>query len=726
MKKYILYLVAFLLVISQLFVSPVISKINFNDCKDIQVIFADGSGAKIDGTDNNYLDFKDAISGVLDRTNLTYSFYELGSEDVDGNSYPAVPIGTASLSDFFTTLGAYFSAARGYSYGASYEEGHRELFGYIEEKSLRCRDTRFILGGFSQGAGVISMTLPSFGIDSIEGYDDHIIYVATFGDAKLYLPEGWGLWPAACRGEGLSDYRMYVPDCDVYQGILGAQKPYVPNSMNGEVGAWCNHYDMICTSRINWFNFDEGATPHGSYGNSMNADRLYYDAAEVIYQKVLEEFNLIEPEPEPEKTYHNLAILIDTSGSMAGLIDDYKNEAMRLAKKVFDGGGKVALYEYRDYQHDGYEPKQHCNFETCSLEKIETTLNSVLTEGGGDDPESLLSTAMKAMNELEWEQGAVKSIVALTDAGYHDKEWINGEKLEFRDVILQSLKIDPVNFYTITPESIMPKYASLTSETGGKSFSSTGELEFSTDYIFDRPDVKLARDEYVGLSGEEFYFDASQTISGSKIVKYEWDLDLDGVFETETTIPYVKAKYNEGISGFMQVRATDENGFSGTMSARVEVLNSVDSKPTTSLKIEKFEENIENNEVVIDFSTDAFRTLVYINDVLIGVTDSKEITIGDLDFSIDNTIRLVPYGDGISYPGKSDEIRIEASSKGAKDEEPSGEGEDDEKYAEEFEDDDSENALDNPTDKELYSDDSERHKRTYPKNPDCGIVKYSI
>lgn len=722
MKKYVLYLVAFLLVLSQFFVSPVISKINFSDCKDIQVIFADGSGAKIDGTDNNYLDFKDAVSGVLDRTNLTYSFYELGSDNVDGNSYPATSIGTESLSAFFTTLGAYFSAAKGYSYGESFEEGSRELFGYITKKRLACNDTRFILSGFSQGAGVISMTLPDLGTDLVKGYDDHIIYVATFGDAKLYLPEGWGLWPAACRGEGLSDYRMYVPDCDVYQGILGAQKPYVPGGMEGEIGTWCNHYDMICTSRINWFNFDESATPHGSYGNTMNADRLYYDAAEVIYQKVLEEFDLVESEPEPEKTYHNLAILIDTSGSMADLIDDYKNEAMRLAKNVFDGGGKVALYEYRDYQHDGYEPKQHCNFETCSLEKIEATLNSLLTDGGGDDPESLLSTAMKAMNELEWEQGAVKSIVALTDAGYHDKEWINGEKLEFRDVILQSLKIDPVNFYTITPESIMPEYASLTSETGGKSFSSTGELEFSTEYIFNRPDVKLARDEYIGLSGEEFYFDASQTVSGSKIVKYEWDLDLDGVFETETTIPYVKAKYNEGISGFMQVKAIDENGFSGTMSARVEVLNDTDSKATTSLSIEKIEENKENNEVSIKFSTDAFRTLVYINDVLIGVTDSHEITIGDLDFSVDNSIKLVPYGDGISYPGESDEVRIEASSKGAKDEESPEKDANDEKTAEELEEENSESIFD-PTKKEPYLDDSEKQKRTYPKNPDCGIVK---
>ena len=90
---------------------------------------------------------------------------------------------------------------------------------------------------------------------------------------------------------------------------------------------------------------------------------------------------------------HDTAIVIDSTGSMRGLINKYKSEALRLTKETLDSGGRVALYDYRDL-NDNYAPKEHCNFLTCDLETVENALDNLeVGGGGGDTPESLLSTS---------------------------------------------------------------------------------------------------------------------------------------------------------------------------------------------------------------------------------------------------------------------------------------------------------------------------------------------
>ena len=96
-------------------------------------------------------------------------------------------------------------------------------------------------------------------------------YAATFGDPKIYLPEGEGIIPAACKNENLSDYRMYVPDCQAYKGMLGAVEPYRPEALAGKVGTWCNRYDILCSS---YFSIKS----HTSYAE----DGLYEDASRYI------------------------------------------------------------------------------------------------------------------------------------------------------------------------------------------------------------------------------------------------------------------------------------------------------------------------------------------------------------------------------------------------------------------------------------------------------------
>lgn len=601
-------------------------------CKDIEIVFADGSGAKIGGTDENYNDFRTAVDNVLAHSGFSYHFYELGSKKQGVYQYPAEGIGIESLKNIITTLGAFISAGESYAYGESVNQGVGEVRTYVRKISEQCPNTKFILSGFSQGAGVISEAITT--IDS-----EKIIYVATFGDAKLYLPEGFGgITSPACRGKNLSPYREYVPDCAVYQGILQGRIPYQPAGYEGKLGVWCNYHDMICSSYINWFNFSDGADPHGSYGNYYNQDHIYEKAADTIFRKVL----IALGRPVTEKfSKQNVAILIDSTGSMSGVINSYKQEALRLATEVLNNNGSVALYEYRDTKNENFEPKLHCDFSACSLEKFQSELGTISVSGGGDTPESVLSASLNAMEELKWQRGATKSIIVLTDAGYHPSDIFRGNPITLKDVVDKSLTIDPVNIYTITPSDKVSEYADLVSQTSGKSFT-LGELDFSTDFVLGRPDVKLSAEIYRGEAGNAIFFDASNTISAAEIVKYEWDIDGDGVFETTSTEPFVTKVYDIPTEKIIQVKATDKNGMFGTMSAKVEIDPRTDKGELPEITNLSYQE-IDGSKILVKFQTDAFRTIVVVNDTVVGVTDKQELTINDLNFYKDNSIVLIPY-----------------------------------------------------------------------------------
>lgn len=428
--------------------SSIIPSVKAEVCPDLKLIFARGSGGER-WSDQNYLAFKNSIEEKLQTASLNYEFVDL--------DYPAIGVGLDNLG---VTLGAYFGAGDAFEFGESVNTGVRNLISTINNSS--CRQTQFVIGGYSQGAMVVSKALSSLN-------SDRIIYAATFGDPKLHLPEGKGIIPSACRNENLSDYRMYVPDCQAYKGLLGAYIPYEPEAYTGKVGTWCNKRDVFCSSHLS-------ITDHINYVS----ENLYEDASRVIYDKITKFFGIENHISSP----HDTAFLIDSTGSMAGMIEQYKTEALRLAVETLDAGGRVALYDYRDLA-DPYEPFSHCDFESCTREIFERELERIVADGGGDDPESLLSSSLKMMKSLNWKFGSTKSLVVLTDAGFLAPDR-DGVVLD--DVIKLSKQIDPVNFYIITNESVAYEYENLANSTGGKVVTDFDELNLLTDYIMGRFD----------------------------------------------------------------------------------------------------------------------------------------------------------------------------------------------------------------------------------------------
>ena len=438
-------------------------KVEAESCPDLKIVFARGSGEER-WKDQNYLEFKARIEEKLPN-GISYEFVDL--------DYPAIGVG---LDNIFVSLRALFGAGEAYEFGDSVNAGVAKLKQTINSG---CAKTKYVIGGYSQGAMVISKALP--GLDA-----NRIIYAATFGDPKIYLPEGVGPVPAACAGKELSDYRIYVPDCRAFEGLLGSYQPYQPEGFKGKLGTWCNKYDIFCSSY-----FSIGS--HTAYVS----DNLYEDASRVIASKVATAFEVKNNYSSP----HDTAILIDSTGSMEFMIDQFKDEALRLADETFKIGGRVALYDYRDLD-DPYEPTARCSFETCTTDNFAELLNRIVTGNGGDDAESMLSASVKAMNELKWRQGATKSLVILTDAPFLSPD---RDGTTMQDVIELSKKIDPVNIYIVTNATVVaehPEIQELANSTDGTTVTDFDKLNLLTDHILERYDALPRVEEEVGFGGE--------------------------------------------------------------------------------------------------------------------------------------------------------------------------------------------------------------------------------
>lgn len=429
-------------------IQPPLKNTIADDCLDLQIVFARGSG-EIWQENESFLAFKTALEPKLNTTDIKYQITDL--------NYPAVAVGLGD--NFWTSVGAFVSGGKSYRFGESVNSGVETLTHIINHS---CPNTKYVLAGYSQGAMVISKALPNFS-------PNQIIFAATFGDPKLYLPEGAGLFPDACRNQNLSTYRFYVPDCHAYEGLLGGLKPYISPDFDNKVGTWCNKKDIMCSSGLS-------INDHTTYV----AENLYEDASKVIFNKITAYFGLKNTSTSP----HDTAFLIDSTGSMKIMIDKYKAEALRLATQTLTSGGRVALYDYRDLD-DPYVATKHCDFNTCTLEIFQQELDNILTGGGGDDPESLLASSLKVMRELNWQTGATKSLIILTDSDFllPDRD---GTTLE--DVVKLSQSIDPVNFYVIAHPNVASAYTELTTLTDGKIETDFDNLSLLTNYIMERYD----------------------------------------------------------------------------------------------------------------------------------------------------------------------------------------------------------------------------------------------
>ena len=247
-------LLILVLIFPTIFFSNIANSLDDSNCKDYELVFARGSGQSLG--DKDFRALKSAVIEKIPESKI--DFYEIGE-----NGYKAVTI------DFNVALGAYVSAGESYEFGESIKKGIRELISHINSEIKHCKNKKLILAASSQGAIVVDKSLESIN-------SEKIIYAGNFGDPKLYLPEG----NRACKNIGFSNYRIYVPDCNVEEGVLGGLNPYQPKSYLNKLGVWCNKTDFMCGSSLNFFNIFGG---HTSYDKNENG---YKKFVEIIAEKI--------------------------------------------------------------------------------------------------------------------------------------------------------------------------------------------------------------------------------------------------------------------------------------------------------------------------------------------------------------------------------------------------------------------------------------------------------
>lgn len=614
---------------------PPSAAIATSSCSDVEFIFARGSDEPLGGP--SQASWETALRRQLTGSSLKYSFYELGSEAYHGAQYPAVAV-SGSIGGIGNLVGAYISSGESFAFARSVAEGRSELKAHIKAVGKVCPQTKFVLGGYSQGAMLISGVLEKLPAEKI-------IYIATFGDPKLYLPEGKGNHPPACRGKNLSNYRAYVSDCHAYEGVLGSYRPYQPADFYNKLGTWCNGEDIMCSSG---FAIDD----HTKYSQLG----LYNNAASIIYSKLQQVYPgkiAINSETVKEISPHDLVIFwhAGIGGWNNSDIATYKMVAQRLINQTYSLGGRVAFYVYSESLH-GLK-YQLCNF-SCTADELNqkfSKITSLLTSGSHYNcPFSLMRTAF---NELEWQVGATKSVVVLSpsELDYHDHVDVTLE-----EIAQLSLEIDPINIYPIMSSSALKSGQALAAATNGKVYD-IKDASFAVQEITQRPDAGIALEKYVGKVGEEFTFDATRNTNGQPLAlarRYDWDLDADGVFELQDSTPVVSRSYAAPLEGYIQVRVTDDNGRSSTMSARLSVTDATAVPPTiTDVIVDELRESYR-----IRFQTNAKQVLVILNDAPLGIIQTSSfglIKIKDVDYR--TRLRLIPY-DNSGGRGEAAEIEF--------------------------------------------------------------------
>jgi hypothetical protein len=199
-------------------------------CKDVEFIFARGSGGEL-GETSEFLQLMPASSEVSQRYGISVLIRDL--------DYPAVGLNTP-----VQIIQTFVSAGKAYSFGNSVKLGVNNLRLYYRAAHKKCPDMKFGFIGYSQGAMVISSAAKYFDTDST-------LFLMLLGDPETYLPEGEGLFPSACSTGKKSSWRAYAPNCRTAAGVFGARKPYEASHLKGKYSLWCNRKDYICGSSRN-------------------------------------------------------------------------------------------------------------------------------------------------------------------------------------------------------------------------------------------------------------------------------------------------------------------------------------------------------------------------------------------------------------------------------------------------------------------------------------------
>lgn len=131
---------------------------------------------------------------------------------------------------------------------------------------------------------------------------------------------------------------------------------------------------------------------------------------------------LIQLPIQTEKPIVEVVFVLDTTGSMGGLIETAKEKIWSIASSMASADPapdiRIGLVAYRD-RGDDYVTK--ITDLSSDLDSVYATLMQYQAQGGGDGPESVNKALFDAVNNISWSQGdkVYKSVFLVGDAPPH-------------------------------------------------------------------------------------------------------------------------------------------------------------------------------------------------------------------------------------------------------------------------------------------------------------------
>lgn len=494
--------------------------------------------------------------------------------------YPAVPVARS----WFTQPWWLYKG-----YPDSVTSGIRELHRTLRRQWELCgTSTRYVLAGYSQGADVVSSYLR--GKILTRTYRTPVGTLKTrdfLGPSRQIRGQIAAVSLVADPNHDPQDPESYshLDSALADKGGLTGFRSGVPRDLVDATDSLCLRDDPVCGQGTRKPELGEKELIHTV--GYRDADRwpvrclvdgertVDEDAVSCLADRVvmrLEVRNLAKHPLERETagtTGRDVAFFVDTTGSMQDDIDAALSFARNQADRVVALDGRVALVEYRD-SGDAL-PAQVVTPFTNDLTEFQNGLSSLDADGGDDTPEGLLHALMLGFDDLEWQLGASKAAVVLTDAGFHEPDRTGGETLA--QVEARSLEIDPVNVFPVV--DVTGRYAELAARTSGEVVLNAGgdteaALASALENIASRPSAVLSNATYTAAAGRPVHFDASgSTAVSGTLAQYDWDVDGDGFTDQTTTEPVLDHTYPPGYTGVMQVLVVDDSGRSANASAGV-------------------------------------------------------------------------------------------------------------------------------------------------------------
>ncbi len=151
-------------------------------------------------------------------------------------------------------------------------------------------------------------------------------------------------------------------------------------------------------------------------------------------------------QPNGPRPKVQVVFVVDTTGSMGGLIQGAKDKIWSIANHIMSGNPRpdleIGLVAYRD-QGDDYVTRDYPL--RADLDAVYGDLHTFAAGGGGDTPEHVNKGLNDAVHNMKWKDGAMKMIFLVGDAPPH-LDYKDG--YDYRQIVKDARKQD-ISVYAI-------------------------------------------------------------------------------------------------------------------------------------------------------------------------------------------------------------------------------------------------------------------------------------